>query len=360
MYISDEFNKKYIKSQLCEGDMLIVQSGHVGECAVVTPKYAGANCHAVIIVSPKSETLDTHYLVQFFYSPQGRRMVDRMKTGNTVQHILATDIAKLEINLPNILEQHKIADFLGSVDAWLDNLRKQKTALETYKRGMMQKLFRQEIRFKDENGKEYPEWEKYTLGQLYRFVPTNSLSRSDLSHTEGSVYNIHYGDVHTVLPSHLSLSTRQLPRIRAEALVSDYERQLCSTGDIVLADASEDYNDVGKAMELVNVSGKQVCGGLHTIVLRPREKDRFHLGFAGHMFKAWDVRKQMMRYATGAKVLGLSKSSLDKIEVTLPCSREQQKIADFLTSLDQTITAKADEIAKVEQWKKGLMQKMFV
>ena len=107
VYISHEFNNKYKKSQLKNGDLLMVQSGHVGECAVVTDEYEGANCHAVLILSPHAELVDSRFIKSLFYAETGQRIITKITTGNTVQHILLSDIVNVSLAVPTLTEQQK-------------------------------------------------------------------------------------------------------------------------------------------------------------------------------------------------------------------------------------------------------------
>src|SRR3989344_1972055 len=166
IYVSKIFHKKQKNSQLKEGDLLMVQSGHVGECAVVGPQFVNGNCHAILVMTPKKEAIDSNFIKYIFYSRIGLKIITKITTGNTIQHVLASDIGKIRTNIPSILEQQKIAGFLGATDEWIENLRTQKENLEFYKKGMMRKIFSQEIHFKDNNGKNFPKWEEKKLSEI--------------------------------------------------------------------------------------------------------------------------------------------------------------------------------------------------
>src|SRR3989344_9300943 len=166
IYVSKIFHEKQKNSQLKEGDLLMVQSGHVGECAVVDHQFVNGNCHAILVMTPKKEAINSNFIKNIFYSKIGLKIITKITTGNTIQHVLASDIGKIKTNIPSLLEQQKIAEFLGATDEWIENLHTQKESFESYKKGMMQKIFSQEIRFKDEDGKEFPKWEEKKLGEI--------------------------------------------------------------------------------------------------------------------------------------------------------------------------------------------------
>ncbi len=139
-FVSSEFHQGQKKSQLHVGDVLMVQSGHVGECAVVDEKFSGANCHALIILPPKDKVHST-FFVQYFYSPHGRKKISNITTGNTIKHILASDVKSLIVCVPSSKEQQKIGDFLSSLDTLIAAQVDKLDALKTHKKGLMQQLF---------------------------------------------------------------------------------------------------------------------------------------------------------------------------------------------------------------------------
>lgn len=232
--------------------------------------------------------------------------------------------------------------------------------LEQYKKGLMQQIFNQEIRFKDDNGKDYPDWEDKKLGDVFAFINTNSFSRSQLNYTKGKVKNIHYGDIHTKYKSNFDITKENVPFLNEDIDTEKIpEENFCKQGDLIVADASEDYNDIGKAIEIVNLGDEKLTAGLHTYIVR----DNNHItaiGFKGYLMKSYYVRLQMMKMATGISVLGINKGNLSKIKIYLPVKEEQQKIANFLTGIDNKIDLVNQQLEKTKEFKKGLLQQMFV
>lgn len=114
-YISEEFHRSARKSQLLEGDILTVQSGHIGETAVVPKDFAGANCHALIITRPLPELLDSFFAAYYLNSKVGQRRLAQLVIGSTIQHLNTSDLKKLEIPIPKIEEQKRIAALLSEV-----------------------------------------------------------------------------------------------------------------------------------------------------------------------------------------------------------------------------------------------------
>ena len=115
IYVTHDFHEAHLRSELKPTDIVVVQSGHVGECAVVGDNYAGGNCHALIVMS-NGGRCDSQYVVQYLYSAEGKRQIDKMTTGGTVKHILASKIGRIRLPLPSETRQHEIVAIIGEMD----------------------------------------------------------------------------------------------------------------------------------------------------------------------------------------------------------------------------------------------------
>ena len=280
------------------------------------------------------------------------------KTG--VPGINRNELHKEKTSLPSLPEQQKIADFLTTIDTRLQQLTQKVALLKAYKKGVMQRIFSQELRFTDEQGKAFPEWEEKALGEVFNLFRTNSFSRNLLTHIDGRIQNIHYGDIHTKFKTCFDLSKAEVPFLKKEVDVSKIpEESFCQEGDLVIADASEDYEDIGKAIEIVKTNNKKLLAGLHTILMREKQ-ERMAPGYKGYMIRSRPVRLQIMKLAAGAKVLGISKSNIVKVRIPIPSYPEQQKIAAFLRALDQKIDRTQEQLQHTQTYKRGLLQQLFV
>lgn len=211
-----------------------------------------------------------------------------------------------------------------------------------------------ELRFPGFEG----EWEEKRLGEVYSFQATNSLSRDKLNYVSGRIKNIHYGDIHTKFRSHFDTTKEAIPFINSDQEPKYSKSDFIECGDLVLADASEDYADIGKGVEVCHVDGQKVLSGLHTLLLKAKFND-IALGFMGHLIKSPNFRLSIKRVAQGTKVLGISKQYIQKLKFQLPQKAEQQKIASFLTTVDGWIENLKTQKRKWEEYKKGMMQKIF-
>ena len=139
-YVTQAFNQKHSKNILKSNDILVVQSGHVGECAVVGDNYAGSNCHALIIMSNGGECA-SDYICQYINSDDGKKKIAAITTGNTIKHILATSIANIEVPLPSKKNQQRIAELLNSWDNRIEQEIRNLCKLVRIKEGLLQQLF---------------------------------------------------------------------------------------------------------------------------------------------------------------------------------------------------------------------------
>ncbi len=322
-----------------------------GEPVVLGKSAAYININEGVNINFIYTLLQSSRIQDFFYSEL---------TGSTIKNLSLKTIRETKLVLPHSIEQQKIASFFTAIDQKISQLKQKKTLLEQYKKGVMQKIFSQQIRFKDYNGQEFPKWEKKKLGDVFSFIGTNSYSRESLNYENGIVKNIHYGDIHTKFASLFDIHEEYVPYINSDInlqRVSDdnYLRE----GDVIFVDASEDYNGIGKSIEVVNLNFEKVLSGLHTLHARPK-KTLMAIGFAGHMMKSNDVRLQIQKIAQGTKVLSISAGRLSNINIIFPTIPEQIKIAKFLSAIDDKINYIQMQIEKVEVWKKGLLKQMFV
>ena len=190
----------------------------------------------------------------------------------------------------------------------------------------------------------------------FNFLHTNSFSRDKLSDTEGTVKNIHYGDIHTTYPT----IVEQIPFINASKVQNkDLDKyDFCKNGDLLIANASEDYEDIGKTIELIHITNSKVIGGLHTILLRDKTNDNA-LGFNGYYFQTKYFKKQIKIIANGVSVLGINKKDLKELTIKTPFKKEQENIASFLFNIDKKLKLLKNKKVGFIEFKHYLLQNLF-
>ncbi|EEI24356.1 restriction endonuclease subunit S [Lentilactobacillus hilgardii] len=200
------------------------------------------------------------------------------------------------------------------------------------------------IRFK---GFDDP-WEQRKLGEGLKQLKSYSLPRK-YEVPESDTEYIHYGDIHTSSRKYVDKSFR-LPNIKS----GDF--QLLQTGDIVLADASEDYKEIAEPMLMKNIKGRKVVSGLHTIAIRLKCGDPVYYLY---LFLSPGFRHYVYKVGTGLKVFGINYDKVQKYFLAVPDEKEQKYIGKILFLTDQLIAANQSKLEQLKRLKKLLMQKIF-
>lgn len=201
------------------------------------------------------------------------------------------------------------------------------------------------------------EWTENVFGELFTYLPNNTLSRAELTDKREDVQNIHYGDILIKFPNVLDAQKELLPSISDVEQIRNIETSRLRDGDVVIADTAED-EAVGKCTEIVNVGDSRIVSGLHTIPCRPNIT--FTKGYLGHYMNSNAFHYRLRPLMQGAKVTSISKTALKNVTLTFPHSiAEQQKIAQCLSSLDELIAATKEKVELLKEHKRGLMQKLF-
>ena len=199
-------------------------------------------------------------------------------------------------------------------------------------------------------------WQQFKVGDFIDFYPTNTLSWEQLQYGINGIKNIHYGLIHTYLPTLVDIRKCTLPSILQNQLPHKYK--LCKKGDIVLTDASEDIDGIAKCVELINLGGQNIICGLHTI----HGRDNKHItsvGFKGYLFNAEIFRSQIRKSTQGIKVFSISNKTIAAFNISIPCTQEQMKIVKCLASIDKLIEQQRKELEALKQHKQALMQQLF-
>ena len=199
-------------------------------------------------------------------------------------------------------------------------------------------------------------WGKYKVSDVLDFYSTNSLSWDQLEYNSDELLNLHYGLIHVGLPTIVNLDENVLPNIKKEFLPKNYE--LCREGDVAFADASEDTNEVAKAIEFVNLSDKNVVCGLHTIHGRDNH-NLTSIGFKGYAFASESFHNQIRRIAQGTKIFSISSKNFSECYIGIPSKDEQTKIAKLLALIDERISTQSRIIEDLKSERKYLLEQLF-
>ena len=247
--------------------------------------------------------------------------------GTSIKGITKDELLAKNIMVPRYAEQQQIGAFFKQLDNLITLHQRQPFLHSTPDISLSVRLI-------------HPfytsSWEQRKFGEVFDCtVPNNTLSRAELSYDEGTVLNVHYGDVLIKYGSVLDVQKDDIPRIPHRCR-EDFNGALLQDGDIIIADTAEDET-TGKACEISNLQGSVIVSGLHTMVCRPR--NRMALGYLGYYLNSNAYHHQLLPLMQGIKVLSLSRSNIQKTSVSYPTAvKEQQHIAYYFSQLDNLIT----------------------
>ncbi|SIQ13247.1 restriction endonuclease subunit S [Maribacter ulvicola] len=296
----------------------------------------------------KSET-DGVFL-SYYLNNAKKYKIARLAQGISVVHLYSSQLASLNVNIPSPDEQTKISAFLMSIDKRIKILEKKKAELEHYKKGVMQKLFARTIRFKKDDGSDFPDWEEKKLGELGETF--NGLTgKTKVDFGEGKPY-IQYMQIF----SNSQIDTSQFGLVKIEDGENQSKAQL---GDVFFTTSSETPNEIGTS-SVLTVEVDEVYLNSFCFGYRPNSLDELVPEFSQFFFRSENVRRKVIKLAQGSTRFNMSKLELVKIKFDFPKKDEQVKIANFLISIDKSIEKVGVQIEDSILFKQGLLQKMFV
>lgn len=258
--------------------------------------------------------------------------------GTSIKGFVKSDLESLEISIPSIAEQEKIAAFLTAVDDKIQLLNKKKTLLKQYKKGVMQQIFNQQMRFKDDDGNDYPDWEERTLGEVCEIKSGNSPSKYNLK-TEGSYPFLKVEELNNCIKYQVK------------------SREYTSESHFLIPENSIIFPKRGAAIlnNKVRINLKKVIidSNLMSLIAIP---DLMHYEFLYYVI----VFVKLFKIADTSSIPQINNKHITPYLIQNPIIEEQIKIANFLSSLDDKINFVNQQITQTKQFKKGLLQQMFV
>jgi type I restriction enzyme, S subunit len=310
----------------------------------------GAYNVAMLKATP-SKDVHPEYLYYFLKSETLLRYIELLSQRSSGQ--TGVDLPALKnypFPLPPLPEQRAIAAALSDVDSLLSALDALLAKKRLIKQGTMQELLSGKKRLPGFGG----EWKVKTIGEMFQFLATANNPRSELLN-DGNIQYIHYGDIHTRWKSFLDCDREKLPfiseqKVRMIPFLED--------GDLVMADASEDYSGVGVSVEIKNIRDRKIVAGLHTLLLRGNKK-MLADGFKGYMQYIPAFKNGLIKIATGVSVYGVTKGNMTDIAFAIPSIPEQTAIAEILSDMDAEIAALEQRREKTRLLKEGMMQELL-
>ena len=250
-------------------------------------------------------------------------------TGSTIKNLGLNTIKNTNVKVPCLPEQQKIAEFLSTIDTVIAKQKETVSAWEERKKGVMQKLFSQEVRFKADDGSEFPDWEKKKLEDVVEFLDGQRKPLEAGQRVSG-----------------------KYPYYGASGII-DYVENYIFDEELILL--SEDgANSLDRNYRVCFLAKGKYWVNNHAHVMRAMDGNVN--GFICEQLESFDYRK----YNSGGAQPKLNQATCRAIIMNIPCLEEQQKIADCLSSLDDVIEKQKATLAAWEEMKKGLLQQMFV
>lgn len=324
----DDFRQIYRFPQ--KGAILISAAGTIGK----TVRYNGEDAYyqdSNIVWLEHDDSVVDDFLYQFYQQVSWEGL-----EGSTIKRLYNKNLLETPISLPCLEEQQKIADFLSTVDEVIAQSEAEVQNLEQQKKAAMQKIFSQEVRFKREDGTDYPEWEEKPMSEV--FTEIIEKNRPDLP-------------VLSILQGQGTVFRDSSDRNIMYDKKSTVNYKAMKKGDFII--------------HLRTFEGGLECATLDGIS-SPAYKILRTDKLIPEAYKAYFRSRQFIEGRLAIAVTGvrdgknIEMSTFWEILVPVACLEEQQKIADFLSAYDEAISYAKQELDKWKELKKGLLQQMFV
>lgn len=340
-FITKDAVEKSATKIIPKGSVLMVSRVGIGKFAVSDENV----CTSQDFTNLK--TKENSYFTAYYFKARSRRF-EKLSQGTSIKGFTTKDIKSAKFAFPSLPEQQKIADFLSAVDTRIHNLEKKKELLEQYKKGITQKIFKQEIRFKpaqsgaegDDNGKAFPEWEKKKLGAYL------------LEHKEKTTYS----DQYPVLTS-----SRQGIMFQTEYYSGNQVASKDNTGYNVVPRNYFTYRHMSDDL-VFKFNRNTICdkGIVSTLYPVFRSKDIDDNFLELKLNEGDEIKRYALLQKQGGSRTYLYFKKLSNMKMYIPCLEEQTKIANFLSAIDERINLVTQQITQTKAYKKGLLQQMFV
>lgn len=279
--------------------------------------------------------------LSYYFNNRRKYDIAKKAQGISVVHIYSEHLKTLSLNLPSLQEQQKIADYLSTIDRKISLLEEKKVELTRYKKMMMQKLFSQEIRFKDENGRGFENWNNSELGALAEIV---SGGTPDTTIEEYWNDEINWFTPTEINSKYLYSSRRKISTIGQKKSSA----KLLKIGAVLFTSRAT----IGECAIITTPSATNQ--GIQSFEVFESSNNEF--------LYYWLLTHKglFLKLCSGSTFLEISKRQLAKIQICVPSLPEQQKIANFLSNIDEKINKVEEQIQQTKLFKKAMLQQMFV
>ena len=340
--VSNEDKKRLNSYILKEGDLAFSRVGSVDRCAIITNNEEGWLFSGRILrVRPNKSIIEPKFLMYVLKTEETKFRIRSVAVGQTMPSLNTEILKNFSVDISNNRqEQTKIAEFLSSVDDKISQLSRQLELLKQYKKGVMQKIFSQEIRFKNDNGEDFGEWVDGTLGDV-----TTLVSRRNKNDINAEIYSV----------------TNSQGFVKQNEFFEDRRVAGEDTSNYKIIYKNEfAYNPARINVGSIALFDKEEIGIISSLYVCFQANQNVSLQFL-NQFLNWEKTIQNYSlYGEGGVRIYLWYPLFSKIPFSYPIIQEQEKIAEFLTAIDERIDHTTAQLTHTKQWKKGLLQQMFV
>lgn len=333
-YITEEAHKEAIKRCYPQvDDILLTRIGTLAK-----PKLIDWNEEFSIYVSLALIKASTNYnskFARYYFETEyyQKDFLSKSLLTATPKKINMEDLKQTNIKLPSKEEQEKVASFFSLIDDKISLQGEKVEALKDYKRGMMQKIFSRELRFKDDEGRDYPEWEDKKLGDIANITMGQSPS--------SSCYNEEYIGL-PLIQGNADIKDRKTePRVYTSEIT-----KTCDIGDIIMS--------VRAPVGAISMSLHNACIGRGVCSIKPKYSVEYVYQFLLKHESKWSQVSQ------GSTFESVNSNDIKSLKIPFPNLDEQKKIGNFLGNIDNKIEKEQEKLDSLNEYKKGLLQQMFV
>lgn len=350
-YLTKEFNLKQKNSELRKGDVLInIVGASIGRSAIFNLDLV-ANINQAVAIFRVKPTYSKEYVSYYIQLDSTQKGMVGVQSESARPNLSLKNLNELVFYLPSLPEQQKIASFLTSVDDKIQQLTKKKALLEAYKKGLMQDLFSKQLRFKDDEGNDYPNWEEKELHEIGEFKNGLNKSKEDFGFGYPFINLMDVFGKTSIIGNTFDLVNASETEIKSYNL---------KKGDVLFIRSSVKREGVGEASVILEDMDKTVYSGF---LIRFREKsdnEKLDVNFKKYCFNNVRFRNELLSLSTTSANTNINQEALSVLKIQIPVKEEQQKIANILTSIDNKINLVAKRLEKATAFKKGLLQQLFI
>lgn len=279
-------------------------------------------------------------IMSYILNYQAKNKIATIAQGKSIVHIQAKELSKIKIKYPvDVNEQKKIADFLSTIDEIIQSTESELNAWQERKKGVMQKIFNREVRFKADDRSEFPEWEEAEIGEICVINPKTEEVEDEFLYMD--LGSVDHGDW-------------EEPEVMIKSKAPSRAQRAARVGDVFFQSVRP-YNQ--GHFHYSEKKDKQVVASTGYIQIRMKNCDS---GFIYQILYDAHFNQEVSIRCTGSNYPAINADDFSEIVIAYPCVEEQRKIAECLSSLDDVINQIDAELSAWKEFKKGLLQQMFV